>query len=90
MTFWDFAAKALDWLSDKWTRVLAGATGTLVTLTGAGVIPDSQLKYWMAAIAVLTYWRGQATGKVYVQAKAVLSANPQPSPVTPAPTETSK
>lgn len=43
------------------TRILGIAQGTIAILCGmAGVIPDSHLKYWMAASAVLTFWRGQA------------------------------
>lgn len=89
MTFWDFANTWLDKLSDKWTRVLGGAAGTLVVLDGTGVIPDRDMKYLVAVIAVLTYWRGSATGAVYSQAKAVLAANPI-QPATPAPKETPK
>jgi hypothetical protein len=84
MTFWDFATHAIEWLSNYVTRIIAISTGTLVTLTGTGIIPDRHLKYYMAAIAVLTYWRGQSTGKTYVQAKAALAANPSSQvPVTP-------
>lgn len=60
--------------SDKGTRILGVATGTLVTLTGTGIIPDSHLKYWMAAIAVLTYWRGQSN------ANALSNSLPPPQP----------
>lgn len=42
------------------TRILGLAQGTIAILCGvAGVIPESHLKYWMAASAVLTFWRGQ-------------------------------
>ena len=85
MTFWDFATNAFEWLSNTATRVLAVAAGTLATLTTTGVIPDKDLKYWMAAIAILTYWRGQSTGATYKQARAVLAANPTSSqPAEPA------
>lgn len=85
MTFWDFAAHAIEWMSNTATRILAVSIGTLTTLTATGLIPDKDLKYWMAAVAILTYWRGQATGTVYKQAKAVLIANPPSSqPADPA------
>lgn len=73
MTFWDAFAKGFEWITGRITRILAVATGTLVTLTGTGIIPDAQLKYWMAVIAILTYWRGQATGATYNQAKAIVA-----------------
>lgn len=41
------------------TKVLGLAQGTIAALSAvAGIIPDSQLKYWIAASAVLTFWRG--------------------------------
>lgn len=83
MTFADLIYKAFLWLEGKFTRVLAIAGGTIATLAASDVIPASQLKYWMAAIAVLTYWRGQATNIVYQQAKAIVSATPS-QPVKPA------
>lgn len=44
------------------TRALGVAQGTVALLCGmAGVIPASHLKWWLAASAVLTYWRGQTT-----------------------------
>lgn len=43
------------------TKLLGLLQGTVATLTAASVIPESHLKYWMAALAVLTYWRGQFT-----------------------------
>lgn len=47
-------------LASHGTRLLGLAQGTIAILCGiAGVIPESHLKYWMAASAVLTFWRGQ-------------------------------
>jgi hypothetical protein len=41
------------------TKVLGFAQGTIAALCGVtGIIPDSHLKYWLAASAVLTFWRG--------------------------------
>ena len=37
---------------------LAGCAGTVVSLTTAGVIPEPQLKYWVAAGAILGVWKG--------------------------------
>lgn len=50
----------LSLLASHGTRLLGIAQGTIVILCGvAGLIPESHLKYWMAASAVLTFWRGQ-------------------------------
>ena len=41
------------------TRILGFAQGTIAALCGvAGIIPDNHLKYWLAASAVMTFWRG--------------------------------
>lgn len=37
---------------------LAGIAGTIVALTSAGVVPEPQLKYWVAAGAILGVWKG--------------------------------
>jgi hypothetical protein len=47
------------------TRIIALALGTLTTLVATGIIPDQYAEYCMAAIAVLTYWRGQSTSNSY-------------------------
>lgn len=81
MTFWDAFVKAFEWVSNRITRILGLAQGTIAVLSGmAGIIPDKQLKYWLAVSAVLTFWRGQATGKTYTQAKAVLASVPTIQP----------
>jgi len=49
----------LDFLKGHGTKLLGFAQGTIAALCGVtGVIPDSHLKYWLAASAVLTFWRG--------------------------------
>lgn len=41
------------------TKILGLAQGTVAAVGGvAGVIPEHHLKYYMAASAVLTFWRG--------------------------------
>lgn len=41
------------------TKLIGFAQGTLAAVAGvSGIIPDSHLKYYMATIAVLTFWRG--------------------------------
>lgn len=54
----------LKWFWTQWqlrgTRILGLAQGTVAALCGvSGVIPDNHLKYWLAASAVMTFWRGQ-------------------------------
>jgi len=42
------------------TKVLGIATGIISAVAAVpGVIPESQLKYWMAVMGVLVYLRGQ-------------------------------
>lgn len=81
-TFWDFLLICFNWLEGRTTRILGVASGTLAILTGGNIIPDKDLKYYVIAIAVLTYWRGQSTSNTYQQAKTVLSEARIPSPVT--------
>lgn len=41
------------------TKILAFAQGTIAAVAGVtGIIPDGHLKYWMMALALLTFWRG--------------------------------
>jgi hypothetical protein len=50
----------LTWWRSHGTRILGIAQGTIATLCGiAGIIPDTHLKYWLAASALLTFYRGQ-------------------------------
>jgi hypothetical protein len=47
------------------TRTLGVSAGTITTLCGTGIVPASHMKYYMAALAMLTYWRGQSTSNAY-------------------------
>ncbi len=41
------------------TKVLGFVSGTISAIASVGgLIPDSHLKYYMAVIAVTTFWRG--------------------------------
>ena len=41
------------------TKIIGFAQGTIAAVAGVtGLIPDAHMKYYMAAIAVLTFWRG--------------------------------
>jgi hypothetical protein len=49
----------LSWWTNHGTKILGVAQGTVAALSGvAGIIPEHQLKYYLAASALLTVWRG--------------------------------
>ena len=49
----------LKFYSDHGTKAIGFAQGTVATVAGvSGLIPDGQLKYWLGASALLTFWRG--------------------------------
>jgi hypothetical protein len=83
MSFWQFLTNAFDWIADHATRGLAVTLGLITTLVSTGIIPEHQLKYYAATIAVLNYLRGQFTAGTVAQAKAVLSQNPPSTPPEP-------
>jgi len=83
MTFADLIYKGFVWIEARFTRILGLIGGTISILAASDVIPSAQLKYWIAAMAVLTFWRGQSTSKTYDQAKAVLSSATAPVVVGP-------
>ena len=49
----------INWWIDHGTKILGLISGTLAAIAGVGgLIPDAHLKYYMGAIAVMTFWRG--------------------------------
>lgn len=51
-------------VSDHFTKGLGLAQGTIAALAAVdGIIPATHLKYWMAALGVLTFWRGYMNGR---------------------------
>jgi hypothetical protein len=69
---------AIVFLSSYATRILGIAQGTVALLCGmTGVIPDHQMKYWLAASAVLTFWRGQSVSSSF---NAAVAAKAPPIP----------
>lgn len=61
--FWQFLIIAWmglwTYCTTHFTRILGVIQGTLAVLSGSGVIPVGDLKYYIVATAVLTFWRGQ-------------------------------
>lgn len=54
----------LLWWSGHGTKILGFLSGTISAIAGiGGLIPDAHLKYYMAAIAVMTFWRGFTNSK---------------------------
>lgn len=52
-------SKFLQFVKDHGTKLLGVLQGTIAAVSGvSGIIPAAQLKYWLAASAVLTVWRG--------------------------------
>lgn len=88
MTFWQFVVLVYNWFEDRSTRILGLAGGTLTILLSSGVIPTAQIKWYTAAIAVLTFWRGQSTANIVAAAKSIVAVDkasdlPKVSPSTP-------
>ena len=89
-TPWQFLVMVYNWLDERWTRILGLLGGTLSVLLASDIIPSAWSKYFMAGIAVLTYWRGQTTANTVNTAKAIVQSTPviidkvsTPTPVTP-------
>lgn len=79
MTFWQFATNVFYWFEARTTRMIALTLGTVTILVGSGIIPEHQLKYWAAAISILTYWRAQSISKRVADATAIIASQaPQP------------
>ena len=48
-----------DSIKNHGTKILGFLSGTIAAIAGVGgLIPDAHLKYYMGAIAVMTFWRG--------------------------------
>jgi hypothetical protein len=73
MTFWQFLTNVYVWFEAHTTRMIAVTLGTVTTLVGTGVIPETQLKYWAAGISILTYWRAQSVSGTVSAAQAIVA-----------------
>jgi hypothetical protein len=72
MSFWQFLTNLFSWFEMRTTRIIAVSLGTVTTLVGTGIIPESHLKYYAAAISILTYWRAQSVSNTVANAKAIV------------------
>lgn len=51
--------KLVEFFKSHGTKVLGFLQGTIASVAGVtGLIPDSHLKYYLGASALLTFWRG--------------------------------
>lgn len=51
--------KILELWRSHGTKILSFVSGTIAAVAGVtGLIPEAHLKYYMGAIAVMTFWRG--------------------------------
>jgi hypothetical protein len=89
MTFWDFITNLFNWASDRISRILMTALGTVSILTLSGIIPEAHMKYYSLAAALLQYWRAQVITNVVTAAKTIV-ASQELSPAKIATTELPK
>jgi hypothetical protein len=95
MTFWQFLTNVWSFLWANGTKVLGLAQGTVALIAGMGdVIPPTDVKYWLAASAVLTFWRGFsnssiiATTQTTVTKQEVKTDADTPAPLIASPKDT--
>jgi hypothetical protein len=72
LNFWQFLTNLFGWFEMRTTRILALTLGTVTTLVGTGLIPETSLKYFAGAITILTYWRAQSISNTVANAKAIV------------------
>lgn len=73
---WQFLLICFAWMSGRTTRILGLLQGSVAILVMQDtLIPKRLLPWLMGAIALLTYWRGSSTSKVYANAQAIVKQN---------------
>jgi hypothetical protein len=55
----------VQWIGGHLTKILGASGATVAYLNLSGIIPDKQLKIYVAVIGVLTIWRGWFSGNAY-------------------------
>jgi len=89
MNFWQFLTNIGNSLWTHGTRVLGVAQGTIALLAGMdGIIPANHLKYYLAASAVLTFWRGQANANTIADKVIAKTQGDEHATADPPPTDT--
>jgi hypothetical protein len=69
----------VTYLWDNRTKIMGLAQGTVAMIAGMdGVIPPEDVKYWLAASAVLTFWIGFGNGSVSRTTVSVVTPANQP------------
>ena len=92
---WQFLLLCFAWIGGRATRGLAILQGTLAIIAAQdGLLTQKQVSAVILFIAILTFWRGQATATTYASAQAIVKqaatpdvplVNPIPPPTEPKP-----
>lgn len=83
---WQFLLIVFSWIDGRITRALALLQGTLALIAAQdNLLTKKQVAGSLLAIAVLTYWRGQATSKTYATATAIVKQDAIVNPTPPLP-----
>lgn len=84
--FWQFLLICFDWIGGRATRILALTQGTIAIIaTQDKVLTQNQAAWAVLSVAILTFWRGQTTAKVYANAQAIVKQASSPDVVLPDP-----
>ena len=65
----------IDFIGSHATKLLGALTATVSYLNAEQIIPNGQLKYYTAVLAVLTIWRGIFSGNAYNKGMADATAS---------------
>lgn len=85
---WQFLLIVFSWVGERATRGLGLLQGTLAIIAAQdGLLSQKQVSLMLLIIAILTYWRGSATAKVYANAQSIVKQVTTPDiPIIPNPT----
>jgi hypothetical protein len=78
------------YVQNNGTKILGLIVGTLTVLVGTDIIPPEHVKYYMAAIAIATYWRGQSNSNSTVTTQAATTIIAQHAALTDTLTDADK
>ena len=85
---WQFLLIVFNWIGERSTRALGLLQGTLAILAAQdNLLTQKQVSAVLLGTAMLTYWRGSATAKVYANAQSIVKQATTPDvPILPNPT----